>query len=860
MRTLGTVRARRSLCSVLLVVMGTRAWCAAGESLESLLAGSTSAPAPASAPVGQRSCGMSFVENGGQWPLEAPFLAQTSEMLIRAGSKSLGLQVFDRGLQSRSGVLVDLSFIGACEDVLIEGLDLQAGLHHYYFGEDPSHWVHDRHAFGRLRYRELWRGIDLVLRDGLQGFEYDFELAPGAATESIRLRADGALGLAIDAEGNLVIATAHGPIYQATPRATQVTRDGAVVDVECRFVRGPGLEFGFEAPGRDPALPLVIDPVIYWATYVGGGVGPGGSGDALNAMDVDAQRNVYLTGWTESLDFPLTPGAYSYGSPTGGVRYMFVTKLAADGSSLVYSAWLSGGGDSRGMGIAADGHGQASVCGWTDGFFPTTPGAFDPVRSSYPASAGIVLRLDSTGSNLVYCTYLEGSGFCGQTIMNSLDVAASGAVVVGGQTSCMSSFPTTSGAFMPSSTLPALATLTRIDPTGSFLEWSTFFPAVPTIPALVVDQVDEVTFTGIVGALPFPITQGAFGQTLPSMSSPNIFVTRMNSTGSAVVWSTYVSIGKPYSIALDGSRGVALCGETVSTDFLTTPGAFQSRLNWVPGVGGRDGFVCRISPDASQLIYSTLIGGTWFDVAAKVDCASSGIVTVTTGPAGGDYPVTEGAYDTATTNSEQIGVTRFDPTGSKLYYSTFLGGPYWEGGGEISISPDGHTLIAGMTMGLFPVTPGAYDTSFNGGAYDLFAAELDLFPRGVRPHGNSTPASCAPGAVYLNATRMPKADDSRFGIYCSGAPRDRDGWLLFGAARSTPTNLLGAKLWLDPSQPITRRRIHSDHLGFLEENISLAAATAGTTFACQALFLNPLGCAATAPYSASNAVVVTLQP
>jgi hypothetical protein len=414
---------------------------------------------------------------------------------------------------------------------------------------------------------------------------------------------------------------------------------------------------------------------------------------------------------------------------------------------------------------------------------------------------------------------------------------------------------------MPTASTALVSTLTRLDPAGSSLQWSTFFPSYPTIEALVVDDLDEVTITGHVAGLPgmFPITPGVFGQTLPSTSSPSFFVTRMNASGSAPVWSTYVSIGSPHALALDGQRGVVVAGETGSLDFLVTPGAFQPNLSLHAG-GGLDGFVTRFSSDATQLFYSTYLGGIGDDGITNVDCSPSGIATVTVSQVDSSFPITPGAYDPSFNGNQEVAVSRLDPHGSKLYYSTFLGGPGIDYPSGISVSPDGRALVVGETSGAFPVTPGSYDTTYNGGMEDLFAAELDLFLVGVRAFGNSTPASCVPGAVYLNATRMPSAGDPRFGLYCTGEPRGRDGWLLFGTASTVGTNLAGATLWLDPSQTIVRRRIRSDQLGFLEEELSLASLAPGSKFACQALFMNPPGCTGTSPFSMSNALLITVQP
>lgn len=799
-------------------------------------------------PRGESQHGPEFLENGGQWPIDARFVARTSDMAVRASARALEIQAFARSGDASRGVLVELGFVDACEDALVDGEDPRPGLHHYYESLDPERWVRGMRSFSRVRYRELWPGIDLVLRPSEEaGFEYDLELAPGASLKTARFVVRGARSFSIDAEGALVIETELGPLYQPKPRATLVAAGGSAEAVECRFVRLSESQFGFESPDRDNGQALVVDPALLWGTYSGGT-----GGDNALAMDADPQGNVYITGFTESPDFPITPGAYHMVGP-GTVRRMFVTKIAAGGESLVYSAVIGVSGNTRGTGIAADVQGRASVCGFSDGLFPTTPGAFDTNHASI-FSPGVVLRLDATGSNLLYSTYLEGDGPCGNTTMSAIDVTPSGAVVVAGGSGC-TNFPTTPGSFMPVPTLPALATLTRLDPTGSSLEWSTWFPA-GAIAAVVVDDLGEVTFTGTSGTA-LPVTPGVFGPTLPAGTGQRFFATRLNAAGSALVWSTFVSLGTPTKLALDGDRGVIVVGLTESPDFLVTPGAFQTRP-YNPN-SASDGFVTRFSDDATELRYSTFLGGLFQEGIVGLFSSPSGVATMLVGGVGPGFPTTEGAFDTTHNGSTDAAITRLDPSGSKLYCSTFLGGPGIDFVCGLGRAPDGSVVAVGSTTGGFPVTDGAYDTTYNGGALDLYAAAVDLYLRGVRSFGASTPPSCQAFPIELDATRMPKAGDPRFGFYVSGAPRDADGWLLSGSPSSSAHPLQGAELWLDTTQPITRRRLRSDRSGFVELESALQQGTAGTRFACQAVFLNPAGCSAGGAFSASNALLVTVQ-
>jgi hypothetical protein len=802
-----------------------------------------------------RPSALVFEENLGQWPIDACFIARAPNMIVRAAAGKLAMQVFEHQGDSVSGVLLDLGFEGACPGPSIEGIEPLTARRHYFLGKDPAHWRSNVRCFRSVRYHDLWPGIDLVLRDGRGGLEYDIVLAPGAAVEQVRLSVAGVEGLDIDPSGALLLRTSMGPLLQPGPKTFQVLPTGEEEEIQCRYRLLGQHSFGFEAIGRDPSLSLVIDPTLLWSTYLGGTGGPLGDSDIPNALALDAQKNVYLAGWTGWHDFPTTPGAYV--TPGTTWRAMFISKLSADGHMLVLSSVIGGYENiAIATGIALDTLDRPTVGGWTQARdFPTTPGAFDEAMNS--TSAGVVLKLDETGSSLVFSTFLEGGTASGNTTLRTLDVADSGAVVVGGDTGS-ADFPTTPGAYQTQHGPFLDSFLSRLSPDGSALAWSTYFPVYP-VSDLVVDRQDEVAFTGRCGST-LPTTPGVV-QPNPGGQS-DAFVARINAQGSELVWATYLggsTSDEGYSVGLDGAGGAVVVGKTVSPDFPITPGSVQPFHNYNPPLGfPGDGFVSRLTPDATQFVYSTYLGGIFGDAIYGVDVDPSGMATIISF-SDASFPVTPGAYDTSYNGGADTILARLDPDGRKLYYSTFLGGPDFDAPNAVAVAPDGEAVVAGTSLGSFPVTPGAYDTTYNGGQTDVTVAALDLYLRGVRAHGASTAASCIERPVYLNATRMPQAGDPRFGLYGTGAPRGAAGWLVIGTASPTPTDLQGASLWLDPSQPVTRRHVDADSLGFLEIDLPLTALTPGVRFGCQLVFLNPPGCGMSSPFSTSNAVVVTVQ-
>jgi len=408
---------------------------------------------------------------------------------------------------------VRLRFVGANSHAQVIGLDRLPGVSNYFIGKDRRMWRTNVPSYARVEYRDLYPGIDLVYYGNQGHLEYDLVVKPGATPGMIKLAIAGAAQPRLDARGNLLLSLHGNVVRQALPVAYQ--QEGRSVR---RAIRTRYTLLGRHTVGSfDRRKPLTIDPVLSYSTYLGGTGGDGGGGIA-----VDATGDAYVTGSTSSSDFPTTPGAlettYHGSSISFGSGDVFVTKLNATGSALVYSTYLGGGKEDDSGGIAVDAMGDVYVTGHTySSNFPTTPGAFAPTfgRSS---SDAFVTKLNATGSALVYSTYLSGSDG-NESYGGGIAVDATGDAYVTGSTSS-SDFPTTPGAL-------------------------------------------ETTYHG--GYLSF--------------GGGDAFVTKLNATGSALVYSTYLGGGKEddgHGIAVDAMGDAYITGSTDSSDFPTTPGAFET--------------------------------------------------------------------------------------------------------------------------------------------------------------------------------------------------------------------------------------------------------------------------------------------
>jgi hypothetical protein len=801
-----------------------------------------------------------FTENLGQWKNSAHFISRTHAGFIGVEPTAVCMGRLDHSGKPGYGDLLKLEFQSASSSVDLQGEDEMRSRFNYFLGNDPSHWVCGARSFRRVRFHELYAGIDVILHaDPAGDLEYDLVVKPGADLSRVTVRCLGARSLAVAADGALRIQTANGALAQELGHCWQEFASGDKRSVSIRWRLVGENVFGFEASSCDPMAVTLIDPVFRWATYLGSSDGPGGTGDVATRVLVDDQGDFTLTGWTDWYDFPTTPGAFVIPGLT--TKAVFVSKLSGDGSELIYSSILGGAAESRGLALALDSRRRPTVVGWTGADdFPVTSGAFDMVRNSTSFS-GFAFRLSEDGGSLVFSTFLEGTN--NGTNAYAVAVTRSGASIIGGATTS-SDFPTTSNAFMTSPPdVYGSGFVTRLEPHGRFLEWSTYlggnFP--DSVFALAIDDAETVTLTGQTQSTDFPTTAGAFETTyLGLVSEANVFVTRLKADGTGLIWSTFIcgQGGDDYgqAVAIDRHGGVVVTGTTNSTDFPTTPYAFQPRFNYDPTAPLSKAFVTYLNPTGSALVYSTFLGKHGQGNGEDVRVDASGLVTVC-GLATGQFPTTPGAFITGTSQSYDGFVTRLDPSGHKLYYSSFIGGPGVDETGGLAVTQTGRVCLVGVSSGGFPVTAGAFDTDYNGGATDAIITSMDLYLRGVEPLGVSTP-SCH-GPLIANATLMPESGNTRFAFYCSQCPENTRGWLLVGVPSAARFNYAGIRLWLDPARSIVRLPAQTNADGFVETSYPLTHVSSGTVFGCQYLFRNTQACAGDSAFCASNALTVTVQ-
>ena len=692
-----------------------------------------------------------FESNVGQTGAEVKFLSHGSGYTLFLTSSEAVLALKKSGPRPNDGTLLRMGLVGANSRAQATGVEKLPGTVNYFIGNDPKKWRTNVPTYGKVEYRNIYPGIDLLYYGNQQQLEYDLVVAPGADAGAARLGISGAGKIKIDSGGDLVLDTSGGTVYLRKPIAYQQTANGRQ-SVEARYALGGAGQVAFEIGAYDHAKPLVIDPVLIYSTYLGGS-GSENFYSQINAgIAVDSAGSAYVSGYTRSTDFPTVNPI----QPSNVFQNAFVTKLSPDGSSFVYSTYLGGSGQDLGTGIAVDSSGNAYVTGQTASpNFPVTTGAFQTTRPTTGFNPStFVTELNSTGSALVYSTYLGGSLSDGGS---AIAVNSSGQASVTGYANS-TNFPTTLGA--PQTTRNGLqnAFVTTLAAGGGSLVFSTYLGGklLEQGFGIALDSSGNIYVVGKTVSSNFPLVnplQAVYG------GAGDAFVAKYNPTTSTLVYSTYLggsAVEYGFGIAVDSLGSAYVTGLTQSSDF-PTASPYQSALFGV--AGSNEGvFVSKLNPAGSALVYSTYLGGGYYvtnqyDQGYGIAVDSNGAAYVTGLTGSGNFP-TVGSLQP---NNGPF-VTMFNPAGSALVFSTLLGGTGGGGAGTgIAVDASGNVYATGYTGANFPTTPGAAQTVFAGGGTDAFVVKLTALAASTTVLISSSNPSVAGQQVTFTATVSPSA-------------------------------------------------------------------------------------------------------
>ena len=675
---------------------------------------------------------LTFEQNSGQTDARVKFLARGAGYTVFLTDRDATLRLMQpsaEGAKPGTEAVVRLSLAGANSHPVAHAVDQQAGHANYFVGNDPQKWRSNVPEFARVKFDAVYPGIDLVYY-GTQGrLESDYVVSPGADPKRIALRVEGSDRVRLNSDGDAILSTAAGEVSLHQPRAYQQTEAGRT-EVAANYTQLASGALGIRVGAYDSTLPLVIDPVVGYATYLSGS----NSLTTGNAIAVDSAGNTYIVGTTGATDFPTTPSTFQ-STRTGTNGNAFVTKLDASGTALAFSTYLGGSGQTgkfdNATGVAVDASGNVYITGSTPSTdFPVTSGtAYQLVNNGTPSN-GFLTELNSIGASLMYSTYIGGSGndSCAAIALDS----NGNAYVTGSATS--TNFPVTPAtAIQTAGQSTGLAFISRFNTTFSgtgSLIYSTLLGGTSSNQGtgIAVDASFNAYITGQTTSTNFPVTASAFQSTLKGTAG-NAFVARVDTTtANNLVYATFLGgtatgsgsgdIGN--AIALGPSSNVFVTGNTKTTDFPVTSGVLQS----TPKNTNKTTFVARLDTtksNAASLVYSTYLGGSSQDAAAAIAADGSGNAYVAGGTTSADFPTIPGAPQfTRTTQNRSIGyVSVLNPTGSALSFSTYFGGSGGDATTGLALDSAANIYITGVTGSSdFPVTAGAFQTAFKtGGAF-----------------------------------------------------------------------------------------------------------------------------------------------
>ncbi|MEP7362386.1 MAG: SBBP repeat-containing protein [Acidobacteriota bacterium] len=681
-----------------------------------------SSPAPA----------LVFEPNLGQAEAQFDFVARGRNMgiLLSHGSAVIALPAGKRAPPR----FLKASFGGARSNLQAVVEDPLPGRANYFFGSDPEKWITDVPSSAKVRYNDVYPGIDVVYYGNERQLEHDFIVHPGADPRRIQIAFEGADGVRIGGDGDAHVRVNGVDVLWKKPLVyQQVAKQRRPVESRYRLSSGV---LSFEVGQFDPDRPLVIDPVVAYSTYLGRS-----QNDGASRIAVDAQGNSYTTGITFEFNFPTS---FRAGTFQRGYGTVFVNKVSASGDAAAYTAYIGGNFVDGAVGIAVDDAGNAYLAGGTNSTdFPVTPGViksrFSPPGTSPDPLDCFVTKLNPAGNGLVYSTLLGGGNEDG---CSSIAVDRQNNAYVAGYTASSSDFPTSASAPQRNLGGQVDAFVAKLNSGATALTYSTLLGGqnVDIAMAVAIDSQGAAYLTGNTrSANDFPVTPGAYQMRYGGAASNlfllgDAFVAKLNPAGTAFSYVTYLGgssdeIG--FGIAVDAQGAAYVIGDTFSANFPATSGAFRTTYGGATTAvrfAGGDAFVAKLNPTGSGLTYATFIGGSDQDWGSAIAVDGSGNAWIGGATLSTNFPTTQDAAQRTFGGSDPAAyiafgdawVAQLNNAGSALIYATYLGGSGDEFIAGLALDPSGGVYVSGSTLSNnFPTSSSAMQKSYGGFATRL---------------------------------------------------------------------------------------------------------------------------------------------
>jgi hypothetical protein len=702
---------------------------------------------------------LAFEPNQGQAVEGVDFVArgQGYSAQLRANRLTLLLNRAHGDVSAES--VVEIGLAGANRNAKAAAGDKLAGRSNYLLGSDPANWITNVEQYAKVRYGNVYPGIDLVFHGNQSRLEHDFVIRPAASPDQIGLSFSGVRRTELATDGDLVLQTKSGEMLLQKPRAYQIVGD-TEVEVPVKYVARKG-QVGFSVGRYDRSRDLTIDPVLVYSTYFGGAAGPEGSHQAVNAVALDSSGNLYVAGATDSTSFPVTPGVVD-STPASA----FISKLDPTGTSLIYSTYMQGLGIS---GLAVDTQGDVFVVGQGQAGLPIPTGS-NPFQANVKTIA--LLKLNPTGTAVLNATYFGGSGL---DTASGLAIDSADDVYIAGSTSS-NDFPLQNPLQGSLGTSGASGFVTEFNPALSALIYSTYLGANSnvnmggTTEGFALDALGDAYVVGIANP-GFPTTTGAYQMTCPDECT---FLAELNPVGSALLNATYLGSGSgltsEIAVAVDSSGDAYLAGTTPSASFpVLNPIQPCSIINGTTAYGAN--FLVEFSP-AGSLLFSTCLGPSGTNsfgfVALTLDSLGNAYVA---GNAASGIPLqspidANPPLDSGGQPGGRPFVSEIDHSTHELLFSSFVGDQIsFDGDGTgdqilgVAVDSSGNIYLGGeLGVGSLPVfnafqpyfsvsggCPGLHD------GIDCFF--VDGFVIKISPDAGAA-AATSPGGLFLSGAQL----------------------------------------------------------------------------------------------------------
>ncbi len=650
-----------------------------------------------------------FIPNRGQLEGEALFTAEAAGMEIELLRDGLRLRLHPARARTASPTTahtIRMRFDRAAAPAAIEGRAPLETRRHFLRGDDPARWIRAVPAFTEVVYRELYPGIDAVIRLTRDGLQLTAD------------RDEGPIGAVFTYEGADRISRAPDGIVRIETSAGDLIHD----------IRSGRIA---RAEAIDPSAPRDDPSALRWSGFLGGSLVEYGY-----AVASRPSGEVLVAGTVQSPDFPATTGAAF--DTLAGSWDAFVAEVDASGETLLWATFLGGSAVDLVQAIALAADGDLLLTGKTESHdFPATAGAYDGDYAG--GSDAFVTRLSSDGSNVVWSSFLGGEAY--EIAFGLLDDGAAG-VIVGGYTSSPR-YPTTPGAFDESHNGAFDCFVTKLDAAGGSLVWSTLLGGwnEDRIYDIARGSSGEILLTAWTQSSDFPTTPGAYDRAYDGNGDG--YIAALASDGRSLLWSTFLGgslLERIYGIAVDSDGSPVVAGWTHSSLFPTTPGAFDTTYN-----GAGDGFVAKLDSTGSDLIWASFLGGGDEDKCLDVvlDADGNAILVGATGSA--DFPATPNSFDSSYNGNGDGFVAMLHSQGTALISGGFLGGGGWDTANALTSSPDAPAIaLTGDTESAdFPVSQDSFDESWNG-QIDAFATRIMVPAPSDVPQSDSIARPFAP--------------------------------------------------------------------------------------------------------------------